>query len=108
VAAESDSGQTIDVLRVDGGMSVNATFIQSVADATRRPIALAGVTEATTLGAAFLAGAAVGTWASLREAASTAHPRAIVEPRRRLDRDRWLAARARAEGTVPSMTAIKF
>ncbi|MCU1494042.1 MAG: glycerol kinase [Acidimicrobiaceae bacterium] len=107
-AAESDSGRTIEGLRVDGGMSENVTFVQALADATRRPIALAPVTEATTLGAAFLAGAAVGTWSSLDEASSAAPPRAVIEPRRRLDRERWLDARSRAEAQVPSMTAITF
>lgn len=107
-AAEADSGRSIERLRVDGGMSQNATFVQSLADATRRPVDLAPVTEATTLGAAYLAGAAVGTWTSLDEAAASTRPRSVVEPRRRLDRERWLAARARSEATVPSMTAITF
>lgn len=107
-AAEIDSGHTIERLRVDGGMSANATFVQALADATRRPVELAPVVEATTLGAAFLAGLAVGTWSSLADAASLAAPRAVVEPRRRLDRGRWLDARARAEATVPALTAISF
>jgi len=107
-ASEADSGHTIAALCVDGGMSVNATFVQLVANAARRPITLARVTEATTLGAAFLAGAQVGAWSSIAEAAATARPRAVVEPNRRFDRERWLAARHKAEATVPGMTAIKF
>ena len=107
-AAERDSGYSISRLRVDGGMSGNASFVQALADATRCNIELAPVVEATTLGAAFLAGRAVGTWSSLAEAASSARPRAVVEPRRRLDRGRWLEARSRAEATVPAMTAITF
>ncbi len=107
-AAQTDSGHTIERLRVDGGMSANATFVQALADATNRPVELAPVVEATTVGAAFLAGRAVGTWPSLAAAASLAGPRAVVEPRRRLDRARWLDARARAEATVPALTAITF
>ena len=107
-AVEADSGRAIERLRVDGGMIANATFVQALADAIRRPVDLAPVTEATTLGAAYLAGVAVGTWGSLAEATTTAEPRAAVEPRRRLDRERWLDARARAQATVPAMTAIRF
>ncbi len=107
-AAEADSGRSIERLRVDGGMSENATFVQILADAIRRPVDLAPVAEATTLGAAYLAGVATGTWSSLEEATTVASPRAVVEPRRRLDRERWLDARARSEATVPAMTAISF
>lgn len=107
-AVVADAGLEVDVLHVDGGMSVNATFVQSLADATRRPVEVASVTEATTLGAAFLAGTAVSLWASLEEAAALVRPRAVVEPARRLDRERWLEARRRAEGTVPELSALSF
>ena len=52
-AAETDSGLAIEALRVDGGMSANRTFVQSLADAVGRPIETSAVTEATTLGAAY-------------------------------------------------------
>ena len=55
-AAEADTGLTIPSLRVDGGMSANPTFVQALADATGRPVEVSPVVEATTLGAAFLAG----------------------------------------------------
>ena len=51
---------SVPVLRVDGGMSANATFLQALGDATGRPVEPAAVCEATTLGAAFLAGTTVG------------------------------------------------
>lgn len=107
-AAEADAGRPIERLRVDGGMCANATFVQLLADATRRPVELARLPEMTVLGAAYLAGLAIGTWSSLEEAVSTTRPRAVLEPVRRLDRGRWLEARARAEATVPAMTAIRF
>ncbi len=107
-AAEADSGRSIETLRVDGGMSDNTTFVQVVADATGRVIELAPVREATTLGAAFLAGSAVGIWPDLDAAAALAPPRAAVEPRRRLDRGRWLEARARAERQIPFLSALRF
>jgi len=107
-AAEADSGLRVDELRVDGGMSTNATFVRLLASAIGRPVELAELVEATTLGAAFLAGAAVGTWAALDEAATHLKPRAVVEPSGRLDRERWLEARERALRTVPALSALEF
>jgi len=67
-SAERDApGLTIEALRVDGGMTANPTFVQAVADATQRPVEVSPVREATALGAAFLAGLAVGTWGDLDE-----------------------------------------
>src|SRR5579875_562252 len=59
-AAEVDAGLTVPALRVDGGMSANPVFVQALADACRRPVELSPQLEATTLGAGYLAGLAVG------------------------------------------------
>jgi glycerol kinase len=107
-AAETDGGVSVATLQVDGGMTVNATFLQLLANALQRPIAPALVKDATTLGAAYLAGTATGVWASLEEATATARHGPLVEPARRLDRERWLDARSRALRTVPAMSAISF
>ncbi|MCA1657038.1 MAG: glycerol kinase [Actinobacteria bacterium] len=97
-AAEADADTRIPVLRVDGGMSANGLFVQALADTCQRPVEVSPVTEATTLGAAFLAGMAVGTWADEEEVAATWAPRAVVEPGpcHRPDRDRWREACSRA------------
>jgi len=89
-------------------MTANATFLQLLADALQRPVAPALVRNATTLGAAYLAGTATGIWPSLAEAASTARCAPVLEPARRLDRERWLEARERALRTVPALSAISF
>ena len=107
-AAEADTGLSISTLRMDGGMSVNGTFVQLVADATRRPVACSALAEATTLGAAFLAGVADGTWSGLDETAGLVAPRAVIEPGRRLDRERWIDARSRSTRTVPFLSAFEF
>jgi glycerol kinase len=107
-AAEADTGLTLDRLRIDGGMSINPTFVQAVADATGRPIEVSPEREATTLGAGFLAGLAVGTWAGWDDIAATWQPAAAVEPVRQLDRDRWRAAVDRAAGWEPDLSAIEF
>ena len=107
-AAETDSGLSIGSLRVDGGMSANRTFTQALANAIGRPVETSAVTEATTLGAAYLAGVGVGTWANLEEAAAELQPRAVIEPTRRVDRQRWLEARDRALRTVPELSDLDF
>jgi glycerol kinase len=107
-AAEADGATTIPVLRVDGGMSANGVFVQALADACGRPVEVSPVTEATTLGAAFLAGMAVGTWADEEEVAATWSPRVRVEPARATDRARWREACQRARGWIPELSALKF
>jgi glycerol kinase len=107
-ATEADTGLTIPRLRVDGGMSANPTFVQAVADATQRPVEVSPEREATTLGAGFLAGLAVGTWPDWDELAATWRPTAVVEPSRDLDRDRWRQAVERAAGWEPDLSAISF
>ena len=107
-AAEHDGGCTIPSLRVDGGMSANTVFVQALADACQRPVEVSPVLEATTLGAAFLAGMAVGLWADEEEVAATWSPRAVVEPAGQPDRDRWREACDRAGGWIPELSALEF
>jgi glycerol kinase len=107
-AAETDGGVRISSLRVDGGMSANAVFVQALADAAARPVEVSPVLEATTLGAAFLAGMAVGLWADEDEIAASWSPKAVVEPARKVDRDRWRAAVDRSRQTVPELSALDF
>ncbi|HEX6418469.1 MAG TPA: FGGY-family carbohydrate kinase, partial [Acidimicrobiales bacterium] len=107
-ATEADTGLAIPRLRVDGGMSDNPTFVQAVADATQRPVEVSPEREATTLGAGFLAGLAAGTWSGWDELAATWRPRAVVEPARELDRDRWREAVERSAGWEPDLSAITF
>jgi glycerol kinase len=112
-ASESDSGFPIAALRIDGGMSDNAVFVQALADSIGRPVEISPVPEATTLGAGLLAGLAVGTYATTSELAETFSPRRTVEPQqsdtdRVAARDRWLAARQKAEGTIPELSGISF
>ena len=82
-AAEADCGLSLDALRVDGGMSVNSVFVQHLADATQRPVEVSPVREATTLGAGFLAGLAVGMWVELGRARSVVEARITSSSRER-------------------------
>ena len=112
-SAEADTAMTIETLRVDGGMSANPTFVTALADAVGRPVEISPVTEATTLGAAYLAGISLGVWADEDDVAAAWRPSAVIEPRgtevKRLStRSRWLAARQRAVATVPELSALEF
>jgi glycerol kinase len=107
-AAEADAGASITSLRIDGGMSANATFVQALADATARAVEVSPVLEATTLGAAYLAGLALGTWTDEGAIADRWSPARVVEPARVVDRERWRAARQRALATVPELSSLEF
>jgi glycerol kinase len=68
-AMRADAGLPLSVLKVDGGASVNNDLMQFQADilnaTVRRPV----VAETTALGAAYLAGLAVGYWKDLADVA---------------------------------------
>lgn len=64
-AMESDAGITLKEMRVDGGASVNNLLMQFQADILNKPVVRPKVTETTALGAAYLAGLAVGYWDSI-------------------------------------------
>ena len=107
-AAVADSGIAIPALRVDGGMTDNATFVQALADAAQRPVEISPMREATSRGAALLAGLAVGHHGSVDDLARTWQPRVRVEPQRVLDRDRWREAIERARHWIPELSGIDF
>ncbi|MDK8502215.1 glycerol kinase GlpK [Aerococcus sp. UMB1112A] len=64
---EKDTGMPINVLKVDGGAAMNNYLMQFQADILGIEIARAQNLETTALGAAFLAGLAVGYWEDLEE-----------------------------------------
>lgn len=107
-ASQADSGLSIDRIRIDGGMSKNPTFVQALANTTQRTVEVSPVTEATTLGAAFLAGVAVGTWKTLPDAVSTWKPSQQVAPSAVLNRDQWANALSRAGGWIPELSGLDF
>ncbi len=61
-AMEADSGISLKALRVDGGASANNLLMQFQADILEVPVERPQVIETTALGAAYLAGLAVGFW----------------------------------------------
>jgi glycerol kinase len=66
-AMEADSGISIKELRVDGGATINNLLMQFQSDILRVPVIRPKITETTALGAAYLAGLAIGYWDSIPE-----------------------------------------
>ena len=63
-AMEADSGIKLAALKVDGGASANDYLMQTQADIAGAPVERPSCVESTALGAAYLAGLAVGYWES--------------------------------------------
>ena len=66
-AMEADAGISIKELRVDGGATANDMLMQFQADILNTKVVRPRVTETTALGAAYLAGLAVGFWNNIDE-----------------------------------------
>ena len=66
-AMEADSGITITSLKVDGGASANDFLMQTQADMIQEPVKRPSCVETTAMGAAYLAGLAVGYWSDKEE-----------------------------------------
>ena len=86
----------VGVLRADGGASANAFLMQLQADLLGCPVEVAAETETTALGAAALAGLAVGMWSGPEEVAGLIRRGARYEPGGRSNvaelRDQWRRA----------------
>lgn len=101
-AMEADSGIALTELRVDGGATANDLLMQFQADMLGVPVVRPRIKETTALGAAYLAGLAVGYWDSLDEIASQWQIDRVFEPA--MDRDeangrmaQWQRALGRAK-----------
>jgi glycerol kinase len=111
-AAEADTGLSIAALRIDGGMSENPTFVQSLADMSGRPVEVSPESDATAVGAGYLAGIATGTWSGVEDLADRWRPATVVEPSARTDRAAarasWSRAVDRARAWIPELSALDF
>ena len=89
-AMNADSGIELSSLRVDGGASVSNIMMQIQSNLIRTPVDRPKMVETTALGAAFLAGLAVGYWkdteelSSIREVDRIFTPEMDVEERDRI------------------------
>ena len=100
-AASRDTPAGSDqVLRADGGASVNNLLMQLQADQIQRPVERPVVAETTGLGAAFLAGLAAGVWSSEAELAASWRLDQRFSPGQRDDEGhrRWRSAVGQTKG----------
>jgi glycerol kinase len=102
-AMRADAGQPVAELRVDGGASRADLLMQFQADLLGVPVVRPAVTETTALGAAYLAGLAVGYWKSPAEIESQRQIERRFEPqmdpaKARELRAIWNRAVGRAKG----------
>ena len=102
-AMEQDAGAPMQILRVDGGASVNRFLMQFQADILRCPIDRPAMVETTALGAAFLAGLHAGIWKDMNEIVRIRESNCIFRPKMDIQRsreyvERWHKAIERAKG----------
>ncbi len=102
-ALAADGGAAPAELRVDGGAVRNDLLMQFQADITGLPVVRPAVTESTALGAAYLAGLAVGYWQAVEELAANRCAERRFEPALPADRvaglrASWARAVERARG----------
>ncbi len=79
-AMEADSGIALSALRVDGGASANGLLMQMQANVIQGPVHRPRCVETTAMGAAYLAGLAVGYWKSKEEVRKNWSIDRIFEP----------------------------
>ncbi len=101
-AMEADAGIRLTQLRVDGGATVNNLLMQFQADILGVPVVRPKIAETTALGAAYLAGLAVGYWKDPDEIATQWQIDHVFEPalsqeRREELRAGWTKALDRAK-----------
>lgn len=97
-AMNSESGSKFTELRVDGGAAVNNMLMQFQADLLGIPVLRPAVTETTALGAAYLAGLAVGFWESPKQIWSQRKHDTRFEPS--TDQSKIVAMRQRWQNAV--------
>ena len=101
-AMEQDAGAPMQILRVDGGASVNRFLMQFQADILRCPIDRPAMVETTALGAAFLAGLYAGVWMDIADIARIRESSHIFRPKMDAEQalrccERWHKAVERAK-----------
>ena len=104
-AVKGDSGIAVTELRADGGAAANDALLQFQADLLGVPVVRPTVTETTALGAAYLAGLAVGFWDSTGSLASNWKVDRRFEPsmpasQAQARRAEWQAALGRSKGWI--------
>lgn len=80
-AMQQDAGIALQTLRADGGASANSFLMQFQADICHVPVTRPACVETTAMGAAFLAGLAVGFWTDLSDIKRTVTAECTFQPK---------------------------
>jgi glycerol kinase len=97
-AMNQDTRQPFRELRVDGGAAANDILMQFQADLLQLPVRRPAILETTALGAAYLAGLAVGFWSSTDEIAQSREGDTVFQPK--ADKNEMAARQAKWRDAV--------
>lgn len=111
-AANVQTGAQLTEIRVDGGMTANHYFVQRLSDFTGLTVAVSAEREATTRGAGLMALVSAGAL-SLSQVENLWNPSEVFTPQidnesRSALRSQWRTTVARAEKTIPELSAVEF
>ena len=111
-AAREETGQRLEEIRVDGGMSDNRFMVQCLADVTGLRVAVSSEREATTRGAGLMALVGCGAL-SIDEVERLWSPSLVLTPSiddrtRQRRRDEWATIVTRVERTIPELSGVEF
>lgn len=104
-AMKQDSNINLFELRVDGGASVSDVMMQIQSDLIRTPVDRPKMVETTAIGAAYLAGLAVGFWKDVNEIAQIRQVDKLFEPKMEIEKRNelyhgWLRAVERSRDWI--------
>jgi len=105
-AMEADAGIPIQELRVDGGATADDLLMQIQSTILQTKVIRPQVTETTAMGAAYLAGLAVGYWNSIEEIKEQWKVDNVFEPEKNIDTSTMIAEWQRAVRAAKAWTEI--
>lgn len=105
-AMEADAGITIQELRVDGGATANNLLMQFQSDVLKAKVVRPKVTEVTAIGAAYLAGLAIGFWKDVDEIQKQWQVDRTFEADATLNTDEIIKNWGKAVGAVKAWTEL--
>jgi glycerol kinase len=111
-AAHEETGETLEEIRVDGGMSENRFLVQCLADYTGLRVAVSSEREATTRGVGLMALVGHGAL-TIEDVENLWSPSALITPARdettrQRCRDEWADLVKRVERTIPELSSVEF
>lgn len=111
-AVVADANVDVDVIRIDGGMSKNPTFVQALSDFTGLSVEVSPHTEGTTIGAGRLALVGTGDISQVVDTSEMWDPSLVANPRPSFDRlaarATWQKATIRSLGWIPELSSLDF